>query len=95
MADLKVDFGGLSTAAADIQSGANQLEARLAQMDEQLRPLKANWSGEASQSYEAARVKWTAAIEDIKALLADVGRAVSASGEDYQQTEKVNQSRWG
>ncbi|WP_028050050.1 WXG100 family type VII secretion target [Cellulomonas sp. URHD0024] len=94
MSDLKVNFGGLATAAADIQSGATQIEARLADMDQSLAPLRANWSGEAAASYEAARAKWTAAISDMKALLADVGRAVSSSGEDYQSTERSNAARW-
>ena len=94
MSDLKVNFGGLATAAADIQAGARQIEARLADMDSSLQPLRANWSGEAASSYEASRAKWTAAIEDMKALLADVGRAVSTSGVDYLSTEKSNASRW-
>ena len=94
MSDLKVNFGGLATAAADIQAGAGQIEARLNDLDQSLQPLRANWSGEAAASYEAARAKWTAAISDIKVLLNDVGRAVDASGQDYQATERSNASRW-
>jgi hypothetical protein len=30
----------------------------------------------------------------MKALLADVGRAVSTSGEEYQSTERANAARW-
>ena len=55
MSDLKVNFGGLSTAAADIQTGASRIESRLGDMDQALQPLRADWSGEASTSYEAAR----------------------------------------
>ncbi|MBT0994260.1 WXG100 family type VII secretion target [Cellulomonas sp. DKR-3] len=94
MSDLKVNFGGLSTAAADIQAGASQIEGRLNDMDQSLQPLRANWSGEASTSYEAARAKWTSAITDMKALLAEIGTAVSTSNEDYQATERANAARW-
>jgi len=94
MSDLKVNFGGLSAAAADIQASANNLESRLAELDRSLQPLRANWSGEASSAYEAAKAKWTAALTDMKALLADVGRAVSTSGDEYQSTERANASRW-
>lgn len=94
MADLKVGFGALQTASADINSGANQLEQSLANMDRALQPLRANWTGEAASSYEASKAKWTAAITDMKALLADVGRAVGTSGEDYQATERSNTQRW-
>ncbi|UJP39874.1 WXG100 family type VII secretion target [Cellulomonas palmilytica] len=94
MSDLKVNFGGLSTAAADIQSGASHIESKLNDMDSSLQPLRANWSGEAAGSYEAARAKWTAAITDMKALLAEIGRAVATSNDDYQATERANAARW-
>ncbi|MFI2754394.1 WXG100 family type VII secretion target [Cellulomonas sp. P22] len=94
MSNLKVNFGGLQTAAADIASGANQIESRLADMDRSLQPLRANWTGAAAESYEASKASWTAAITDMKALLADIGRAVAASGEDYQATERANAQRW-
>ncbi len=94
MSNFKVNFGGLQTAAADIGSGAGKLEQRLADMDASLRPLKADWSGEAASSYEAAKAKWTAAITDMKALLAEIGTAVSSSGEDYQSSEQRNTRRW-
>ena len=94
MSDLKVNFGGLSTAAADIQTGASRIESRLTDMDQSLQPLRANWSGEASPSYEAARAKWPAALTDMKALLAEIGRAVATSNDDYQATERANAARW-
>lgn len=94
MSDLKVNFSALATASADITAGANQIEARLAEMDRSLQPLRANWSGEAASSYEASKAKWTAAITDMKALLADIGRAVGSSNEDYQATERANAARW-
>ncbi|WP_182112079.1 MULTISPECIES: WXG100 family type VII secretion target [unclassified Actinotalea] len=94
MSDLKVNFSALSTAAADISTGANQIEAKLGDMDRSLQPLRANWSGEASSSYEAAKAKWTSAITDMKALLTDIGRAVDTSGQEYNSTEKNNAARW-
>jgi len=94
MSNLKVNFGALSTAAADIQSGANGLEQTLANMDRSLQPLRANWTGSASDAYDQAKAKWTAALTDMKALLAQVGQAVDVSGQDYQATERANAARW-
>ena len=94
MSDLKVNFSALATASGDIRSGASQIEQTLANMDDALRPLRANWTGEASSSYEAAKAKWTAAITDMKALLAEIGTAVDTSGQDYQATERANAARW-
>lgn len=94
MSDLKVDFAALSVAAGDIKTGAGKLEATLAEMDAALQPLRANWTGEAAASYEASKARWTAALTDMKALLGEIGRAVEASGQDYQSTEKSNAARW-
>ena len=94
MSDLKVNFSTLAAAAADINRGAAQIESTLGDMDSQLAPLRANWTGEAASSYEAAKAKWTAAITDMKTLLAQVGSAVDTSGQDYQATERANAARW-
>jgi len=94
MSDLKVNFGGLAAASADITTGASRIESRLNDMDSSLQPLRANWTGEAATSYEAARAKWTSAISDMKALLAEIGKAVATTNDDYQSTERANAARW-
>lgn len=94
MRDLKVNFSTLSTAAADINDGASQLESTLGDMDAQLQTLRANWTGESAAAYQAAKAKWTTAITDMKMLLAQIGSAVDTSGQDYQATERANQGRW-
>lgn len=93
--ELKVNFGGLDTAAADIQGSANQIEGRLDQLESELAPLRADWTGSASEAYQQAKAKWDAAMGDMKALLAEIGVAVSSSNSDYQATEAANTSRWG
>ena len=94
MSDIKVDFGGVSTAAADISTGANSISSTLDTMDSQLQPLRQAWTGEASQAYEVAKTKWTTALSDMKALLADISTAVDQGGQDYQATEQRNTNRW-
>lgn len=92
--ELKVSFGSLEAASADIQSSAGNLEGRLDQLESELAPLRADWTGAASESYQQAKVKWDSAMADIRALLSDIGRTVSASNSDYQATENRNLSRW-
>jgi WXG100 family type VII secretion target len=94
MSDLKVDFGALSAASADINSGANQIQSQLDQMDSALQPLRADWTGSASEAYQSAKAQWTQAITDMKQLLADIGSAVSTSHDEYQAGEKQNTARW-
>lgn len=94
MSDLKVNFSTLSAAAADINSGANQLEATLGDMDAQLQSLRASWTGESAAAYQGAKAKWTTAITDMKTLLTQIGSAVDTSGQQYQATERGNTARW-
>jgi early secretory antigenic target protein ESAT-6 len=93
--ELKVNFGGLDNAAADIMGSANQIEGRIDQLESELAPLRADWTGSASESYQAAKTKWDAGMADMKALLAEIGQAVTSSNGDYQSTESANASRWG
>lgn len=94
MSDLKVNFSTLAGAAADINAGAGQIESTLGDMDSQLQALRANWTGESASAYEAAKAKWTAAITDMRTLLAQIGSAVDTSGQEYQSTERTNTNRW-
>lgn len=93
--NLKVNFGGLDAAAADIQASASQVEGRIDQLESELAPLRSDWTGSASEAYQVAKTKWDSGMNDIKMLLADIGRGVSQSNTDYQSAENANQSRWG
>lgn len=91
---LKVNFGALETAAADIQASANQIQARLDELDRELAPLRADWTGSASEAYQVAKTKWTQAVNDMQQLLAQIGTAVQQSNSEYQSAERANQGRW-
>jgi WXG100 family type VII secretion target len=91
---LKVNFGALEAAAQDIQGSARQIQGRLDQLDRELQPLKADWTGAASEAYQVAKAEWTRAITDMQALLQQLGVAVSQSNAEYQSAERANQGRW-
>lgn len=93
--ELKVNFGSLDTAAADISASANQIEGRIDALESELAPLRSDWTGSASSAYQQAKTKWDAGMADMKALLAEIGTAVTTSNSDYQSTESQNTSRWG
>ncbi len=93
--ELKVTFGSLEAAAADISTSANQIEGRIDALESELAPLRSDWTGSASSSYQQAKTKWDAAMADMKLLLAEIGTAVQSSNSEYQATESANASRWG
>lgn len=92
---FKANFGAIDAAAADIQTGANGIETRLNEMDSALQPLRSDWTGSAAESYQQSKAQWTSAINDMKLLLQDIGRAVSQGNEDYQAAENRNAQRFG
>ncbi|WP_030483918.1 WXG100 family type VII secretion target [Nocardioides aequoreus] len=92
--NLKVQFGSLEAASADIAGSANKLEARIDQLESELAPMRASWEGEAQAAYIACKAKWDQGMRDIKLLLGEIGTAVATSNADYQATEKANAGRW-
>lgn len=88
--DFKVSFGALEMAAQDIAGAGKNLQSRLTELDNSLRPLQSDWTGAASESYVQAKARWTQAIVDMNNLLADIGRAVQSSSGGYQDAEKRN-----
>jgi WXG100 family type VII secretion target len=91
---LLVNFGALSQASADIQKALNQLHSQLGQLERDAGPLVATWSGAAQSAYAQRQRKWTAASEDLAAILRSIKVAVDESAADYQHTEHKAQQRF-
>lgn len=91
---FKANFEAIDVAAGDISTGANGIESKLNDMDSQLQPLQADWTGSASESYQQAKARWEKALTEMKELLVNIGRATTEGNQDYQQTEKANANRF-
>jgi early secretory antigenic target protein ESAT-6 len=92
--DMNINFGALDTAASDVSGAASGIQGRLDQLDSELAPLRADWTGSASEAYQSAKAQWSAAMLDIHALLAQVPGMVNQSNADYQSAESTNTGRW-
>lgn len=91
---IKVSFAGLSQGAADITRSANLIQSHLDQLKQDLAPLVADWTGQASEQYQAHQKDWDTAAHDLQQVLAAIGTAVQRAGEDYADGERNNASRW-
>jgi WXG100 family type VII secretion target len=91
---LLVNFGALSQASADIQKALNELQSQLGQLERDAGPLVATWSGAAQTAYAQRQRKWTAASDDLAAILRNIKIAVDDSAADYQDTERKAQQRF-
>jgi early secretory antigenic target protein ESAT-6 len=91
---LRVNFGALTQAGADIQKAISQLESELSQLEQDAAPLVASWSGHASAAYAERQKRWQTASQDLQSILRDIKNAVDSSASDYQDTERKATSRF-
>jgi 6 kDa early secretory antigenic target len=93
--DIKVDFGSLSGLADDISSQAATLSSTLDSLKQRLAPAIAQWEGSSGGAYQASQQKWDQSAEDLQNVLAQIGTAVRAANDSFQQGEQQNANRWG
>ena len=91
---LLVNFGALQQGSADIQRALNTLQSQLSQLERDAAPLVATWSGAAQAAYAERQRRWTAAADDLAAILRNIKVAVDESAADYQDTERRAQQRF-
>ncbi|MGQ7311224.1 WXG100 family type VII secretion target [Microbacterium arabinogalactanolyticum] len=90
----KMQFGAVDAAGADLVGSASNIENKLNDMENALKPLQADWTGSASEAYVQAKAQWNSALTEMKALLHDIGRQVSQDSADGQANENRNVNRW-
>ncbi len=94
MSQIKVTFGALSTAQADIRSTLTRINGMLEELEAGLRPIAATWQGEAALFHREKQQQWNTAAVDIGVVLDQIGRAVGTANDNYQQVENRNRSLW-
>jgi len=90
----KVDFNAVGTAGSDLGTAANNIDQKLGDMENLLRPLQQDWTGEASDAYIVAKGQWSKAINEMKAILQEMGQQVTQDAADAQSNENRNKNRW-
>ncbi|WP_110180639.1 WXG100 family type VII secretion target [Nocardioides solisilvae] len=91
---IRVDHGALDQAATDLKSTAKKIEARLDDLENQLKPLASDWTGSAKESYRQAKQTWDTAINEMVVLLDQVGMAVQSSNEEYKAADSRGAGRF-
>jgi WXG100 family type VII secretion target len=91
---LRVNFGSLAQAGADINKAVNELDTKLSHLDSVARPLVETWEGKAKTAYHQRQLAWTNAATDLKTILRDIQLAVDKSAQDYAATESNAEKRF-
>jgi WXG100 family type VII secretion target len=89
-----VTFGALADAAQSIQSTNTNLNTKLEDLQNLLKPIVEQWTGQAADNYHVQQQKWYQAQTDLTNVLQAIGKAVEAAHEAYTQTEQSNATSW-
>lgn len=94
MPTTAVRFQSMAGAAGGTRKVATDLNAQLNQLDSYLKPLVANWTGDAAQSYQQLKAQWTRSAEALSAILRQLAGALNATHTTYSTTEQKNTQLW-
>jgi WXG100 family type VII secretion target len=89
---LVVNFAAMQQAVFDIGHAIELIDSELETLESDATPLTAQWSGTAQQAYRVQHDQWTAAADDLKAILVQISRALMDTTDDYSATEQGNAS---
>lgn len=89
-----VTFAALAEAAQSIQSTYNNLNTKLTDLENTLKPIVSTWTGNASENYQVQQQKWNQAQTDLNTVLQAIGKAVESAHDAYSQTESANATAW-
>jgi 6 kDa early secretory antigenic target len=94
MSEIKVTFSALATAQADVAATAGRITTQLDDLKRFIAPMVARWQGQAAEDYQARQRQWDTAAADLAAVLGQIGVALGAAHDSYQQVENSNAARW-
>ena len=92
--DFQVNYGALDGAAADIKSGASNLQGCLDDLENTLNQLRSSWEGQTQEAYDEAQRRWNQGLEGLKDVLRRTSSAVDAARSNYQTTDQSNAARF-
>jgi WXG100 family type VII secretion target len=80
---------------ADFQRTYASLSGVIDELESQLATNLAEWTGAAQQAFYEAHLTWNAAMANMQSALGQIGSAIGAASDNYQNAEKTIMSRWG
>lgn len=89
-----VTFGEIEAGRANISSTANSVQQTLDDLKQFLAPLVSTHTGAAAEAWQVKQAEWDRAAADLQQVLANIGVALGAANDAYQQAESSNAARW-
>lgn len=85
---LRVNHAGLDNAAEDMYRTVKDIDDRLNRLEQELAPLRSDWTGNAQQAYTTAKAKWDWAIKEMRDLLDETSKTVYQSNAEYKAADQ-------
>lgn len=95
MGEISVNFEALGAGAAAIRGNYTRLTATIEQLESDLQPMIASWSGLAQESYLACQQQWNAAATSLSQVLNSIGQAIDDAHRNYTAAEYAARANWG
>ncbi len=84
---LRVVHSGLDQAADDLMAIVSRIDARLQRLEQDLAPLRSAWIGEAQEAYSGAKLRWEAAVAEMRDLLRHTSQQVTQANSSYRAAD--------
>lgn len=85
---LRVNHAGLDNAAEDMYRTVKDIDDRLNRLEQELAPLRSDWTGSAQTAYAEAKGKWDWAIKEMRDLLDETSKTVYQSNAEYKAADQ-------
>jgi early secretory antigenic target protein ESAT-6 len=93
--EISVKFADIEDAGARVRAVAAAIEQLLGDLAVTLRPIAAEWTGEAAANYQYEQHQWQTAADDLHTVLLQIATVLDTSHITYHQAETDLHRLWG
>ena len=91
---IKVDFASLDALVDRLATRTDEIEKVLATLESDVRLLRGQWTGAASNAYDRAHAEWSIELAAMNDVMRKLAKAVSLANSDYRDTESRAAKAW-
>ena len=95
MANITVTPEQLTQVSGQLNSGAAEIDAQLAQLGSAVQSLQGVWQGSAQQRFETLWTEWQTGAQKVHEALTGISQLTAQAATNYQQTEDANTQAFG
>ncbi|WP_435772032.1 WXG100 family type VII secretion target [Nocardioides sp. SYSU DS0651] len=91
---LRVNHGELSAAAQNMYATVQKLDETLNNLENDIAPHVATWSGDQQEAYRVSKAAWDWAMREMRDLLDESHRTVYTSNDEYMAADRRGAARF-